>query len=134
MPMRRKFSREFKLEAVRLVRERGVSVAQACRDLDVAESVLRRWMRELAEAPASAFPGQGQLRAEQAEIAALRKEVARLKAARDLPQKRWPRSSRGSRHEVRLHREALPHLAGRLALRGAGGVSLRVPCLVEQAG
>ena len=132
--MRRKFSREFKLEAVKLVRERGVSVAQACRDLDVAESVLRRWMRELAEAPVSAFPGHGQMRSEQAEIAALKKEVARLKAERDLPQKRWPRSSRGSRHEVRLHREAPPHLAGFLALRGAGGVPLRLPCLAEQAG
>jgi transposase len=87
MPMRRKFSREFKLEAVKLVRERGVSVAQACRDLDVAESVLRRWMRELAEAPASAFPGHGQMRSEQAEIAALKKEVARLKAERDILKK-----------------------------------------------
>lgn len=38
----RKFNREFKLEAVKLVAERGVSVAQARRDLDVAESVLRR--------------------------------------------------------------------------------------------
>lgn len=85
--MRRKFSREFKLEAVKLVRERGVAVAQACRDLDVAGSVLRRWMRELAEAPASASPGQGQLRAEQAEIAALKKEVARLKAERDILKK-----------------------------------------------
>lgn len=113
--MRRKFSREFKLEAVRLVRERGVSVAQACRDLDVAESVLRRWMRELAEAPTSAFPGQGQMRSEQAEIAALKKEVARLKAERDIL-KRQPRSSRGSRHEVRLHREAPSHLAGIMAL------------------
>ena len=36
---RRSFSREFKLEAVRLVRERGVSVAQAARDLDVHENV-----------------------------------------------------------------------------------------------
>ncbi len=114
--MRRKFSREFKLEAVRLVRERGVSVAQACRDLDVAESVLRRWMRELAEAPTSAFPGQGQMRSEPAEIAALKKEVARLKAERDMPQQRQPRSSRGSRHEVRLHREAPSHLAGVMAL------------------
>ena len=85
--MRRKFSREFKLEAVKLVRERGVSVARACRDLDVAESVLRRWMRELAEAPASAFPGQGRMRSEQAEIAALKKEVARLKAERDILKK-----------------------------------------------
>ena len=34
---RRRFSREFKIEAVKLVRERGVSVAQAGRDLDVHE-------------------------------------------------------------------------------------------------
>lgn len=39
---RRKFGREFKIEAVRLVRERGVSVAQAARDLDVHESMLHR--------------------------------------------------------------------------------------------
>lgn len=42
MRTRRKFSREFKFEAVRLVRERGVSVAQAARDLDVHENVLRK--------------------------------------------------------------------------------------------
>ena len=48
---RRTFSREFKVEAVRLVTERGVAVAQACRDLEVAESVLRRWMREAAAVP-----------------------------------------------------------------------------------
>jgi predicted DNA-binding protein (UPF0251 family) len=35
---------EFKLEAVRLVRERGVSAAQAARDLDVHESLLRKWV------------------------------------------------------------------------------------------
>ena len=52
----RKFSREFKLEAVRLVTERGVTVAQACRDLELAESVLRRWMREATVAPVTAFP------------------------------------------------------------------------------
>ena len=60
---RRKFSREVEIEAVKLVTERGVSVAQACRDLDLAESVLRRWMRETAETPTSAFPGNGQQRA-----------------------------------------------------------------------
>lgn len=61
--VRRKFAREFKVEAVRLVTERGVAAAQAARDLDLAESVLRRWMRELTAAPAAAFPGNGQLRA-----------------------------------------------------------------------
>ena len=40
---RRKFSREFKLEAVRLVKERGVAVGQASRDLDLHENVLRKW-------------------------------------------------------------------------------------------
>lgn len=39
---RRTFSKEFKIEAVRLVTDRGVAVVQASRDLDVAESVLRR--------------------------------------------------------------------------------------------
>lgn len=43
---RRRFSKEFKTEAVRLVQGRGVAVVQASRDLDVAESVLRRWIRE----------------------------------------------------------------------------------------
>ena len=60
--VRRKFTKEFKFEAVKLVTERGVAVAQAARDLDLAESVLRRWMREAAAAPVTAFPGNGQQR------------------------------------------------------------------------
>lgn len=48
---RRKVSREFKLGAVKLVLERGVSVAQASRDLELSESVLRRRMREADAAP-----------------------------------------------------------------------------------
>jgi transposase len=42
---RRKYSREFKLEAVRLVKERGVAVAQAAGDLDLHENVLRKCIR-----------------------------------------------------------------------------------------
>lgn len=85
--MRRKFSREFKIEAVRLVTDRGVTVAQTARDLDVAESVLRRWIRELTATPTAAFPGNGQMRADLAEITALKKEVARLRAERDILKK-----------------------------------------------
>ena len=58
MGTRRQFSREFKLEAVRLVKDRGVTVAQASRDLDVHENVLRKWMRELTGDPRHAFPWQ----------------------------------------------------------------------------
>jgi transposase len=43
---RRKFSREFKIETVRLVGERGVSVAQASRNIDVNENVVRKWVKE----------------------------------------------------------------------------------------
>lgn len=84
---RRTFSREFKLEAVKLVRDRGVAVVQACHDLDIAESVLRRWIRESEADPRYAFPGQGQLRPEQQEIDRLRREVAKLKAERDILKK-----------------------------------------------
>lgn len=66
---RRKFSREYKFEAVRLVRERRAGVAQAARDLDVHESVLFKIIREFRP------------RADEA------REVAKLKAERDILKK-----------------------------------------------
>jgi transposase len=84
---RRSFSREFKLEAVRLVRDRGVSVAQAARDLDLHANMLRNWVRQFAADPGHAFPGQGQMKPEQAEIERLRREVQKLKAERDILKK-----------------------------------------------
>ena len=84
---RRRFDRAFKLEAVRLVRDRGVSVAQAARDLDLNENMLRRWVKELSADPQHAFPGQGQMKPEQLEIERLRREVIKLKAERDILKK-----------------------------------------------
>lgn len=84
---RRKFSREYKLEAVKLVREPGVTVAQAARDLDVHENVLRKWVREYGDDPSQSFPGKGQMKPEQLEIERLRREVAKLKAERDILKK-----------------------------------------------
>ncbi len=84
---RRKFTREFKLEAVRLVKDRGVSVAQASHDLDVHGTVLRSWVKAFAEDPQQAFPGHGQMKPEQAEIARLKREVTKLKAERDILKK-----------------------------------------------
>lgn len=84
---RRIFSREYKLEAVKLVRERGVTIAQAARDLDVHENVLRKWVREYGDDPSQSFPGKGQMKPEQLEIERLRREVAKLKAERDILKK-----------------------------------------------
>ena len=84
---RRKFTREFKLEAVRLIKEHGVSFAQASQDLSVHESQLRSWVKAFADDPQYAFPGQGQMKPEQAEIARLKREVTKLKAERDILKK-----------------------------------------------
>ena len=84
---RRKFTREFKLEAVRLIKKRGVSYAQASRDLSVHQSQLRGWVKALADDPQHAFPGPGQMKPEQLEIERLRREVNKLKAERDILKK-----------------------------------------------
>ena len=81
---RRQFTREFKLEAVRLIKQRGVSYAQASADLGVHPTQLRNWVKQLADDPQHAFPGQGQMKPEQLEIAQLKREVIRLKAERDI--------------------------------------------------
>lgn len=72
---RRLFNRGVKLEAVRLVRERGVCVVQASRDLHVGENVLRRWVTDCSADPAQAFPGQGQMKPKQLEIDRQRRQT-----------------------------------------------------------
>lgn len=84
---RRQFGREFKIEAVRLIKDRGVSVAQASRDLDVHENQLGKWVKLFSADPAQTFPGHGQMKPEQLEIEKLRREVAKLKAERDILKK-----------------------------------------------
>lgn len=84
---RRTFTREFKLEAVKLVRERGVTMAQAARDLGVHDHVLRRWVREYVADTHQAFPGQGQMKPDQLELERLRREIIKLKAERDILKK-----------------------------------------------
>ena len=91
---KRTFSPEFKLEAVKLVRERGVSISQAARDLGIHLNVLRAWLKAVDEDPRHPFPGQGQQRPEQAEIERLKKEVARLKMERDILKKAAVSSTR----------------------------------------
>ena len=84
---RRRFTREFKLEAVRLIRDRGVSYARASEDLKVHPTQLRNWVKAFVDDPQQAFPGQGQMKSEQPEIARLKREVIKLKAERDILKK-----------------------------------------------
>ena len=84
---RRRFTREFKLEAVRLIKDRGVSYARASEDLKVHPTQLRNWVKAYAEDPQQTFPGVGQMKPEQLEISRLKREVVRLKAERDILKK-----------------------------------------------
>ena len=84
---RRSFSREFKLEAVRMVTEGGHSMAQVARDLDIRRDMLRRWRRQLADDPEQAFPGVGQRKSRDEEVWRLRRQLERVTAERDILKK-----------------------------------------------
>ncbi len=84
---RRQYTREFKVEAVKLVTDGGVSIAQAARDLDISQSVLQRWKRQFKSDPVHSFPGQGHLKPEAEELRRLRLENARLRQERDILKK-----------------------------------------------
>jgi len=84
---KRVFSREFKLEAVKLVKERGVSKSQAARDLGIHANVLRKWVTDYEADVGQAFPGRGKMGADDAEVARLRRELAKTKTERDILKK-----------------------------------------------
>ncbi len=81
MSSRRKFSDEYKREAVRLVAEPGVTLSQVGRELGINAGLLGRWCRDSSANGAAAFPGQGKPRDE--EMASLKRELTRVKKERD---------------------------------------------------
>jgi transposase len=84
MKERRRFSREFKLAAVKKVVEDGMSVAEVSRDLGLSENLLHTWKRKLIEAGAvSAAPADSP----EEELQRLREENRRLKMERDILKK-----------------------------------------------
>ena len=83
---RRRFSRQFKQDAVNLVTEQEYSVAEAARNLDINANMLSRWKRELAD-DSEAFRGNGKLSAEQEEIRRLKRELNKARMERDILKK-----------------------------------------------
>ncbi len=84
---RRSFTTEFKHEAVKLVRERGMTVSQAAKDLGLHVNVLRAWVRDAKTNGTQAFPGRGKQRPDDAEVSRLRRELAKTQAERDILKK-----------------------------------------------
>ncbi len=84
---RRQFDREFKLRAVQMIKDQGLSVVQVCRDLDLGETAVRRWMAQF-DAERGGQSGIGKpLTAEQQRIRQLENENRQLRQDNDLLKK-----------------------------------------------
>ena len=81
---RRKFTREFKLSAVKLVNEQGYSVAEAAKSLGVDSNSVRGWVQKFSDQEGLAPTGEGALKAE---IRRLRRENAQLLMEREILKK-----------------------------------------------
>ena len=80
---RRRFSREFKVEAVRLASEEGVPISQVARDLGIGDGILRKWKQQYEEDPTHAFGGAGRVAPRDEELVRVKRELARVKRERD---------------------------------------------------
>lgn len=80
MTTRKKYPKEFKLDAISLVLEQGYSRSKAARSLDTNANMLCRWIKEYQSVDGQAFLGNGTLTPEQA-------ENRRLKMEKDIPKR-----------------------------------------------
>ncbi|MBU4321115.1 MAG: transposase [Nitrospinae bacterium] len=83
----RKFDRQFKEEAVRLMTEGGRSVTDVAHGLGIHENLLHTWKRKHKEDPADSFPGKGHLKPQDEEFKRLQKENSNLKEDREILKK-----------------------------------------------
>ena len=84
---RRSYDKEFKLSAVKMITEGGMSLMQVSRDLGVNENSLHKWKKDYLSDQQNAFPGKGNLKPEQEELRKKDREIARLTMERDILKK-----------------------------------------------
>ena len=84
---RRSYDKEFKLSAVKMITEGGMSLIQVSRDLGVNENSLHKWKKDYLSDQQNAFPGKGNLKPEQEELRKKDQEIARLTMERDILKK-----------------------------------------------
>jgi transposase len=87
MAARKKYSKEFKLDAISLVTDPGYTRVEAARSLGIQANMLGRWVKEQQIGDGQAFRGNGKLTPEQAEIRQLKEENRRLKMEKDILKK-----------------------------------------------
>ncbi len=84
---RKRFTREFKIETVKLVTDSDSSVNEIATDLGIHPNTLYKWVRLYPEKPQEAFPGSGHVTSDAETIRQLKRENERLKMERDILKK-----------------------------------------------
>ncbi len=87
MTTRKKYTKEFKLDAVSLVIDQDYSRTEAARSLDINANMLGRWVKECQAGDGQSFRGNGKLSPEQEEIRKLKTQVKRLQMEKDILKK-----------------------------------------------
>jgi len=100
MKPRKKYSKEFKLDAVSLVTDQGYTRIEAARSLDICAQMLGRWVKEHQTGDDQAFRGNGKLTPEQEEIKKLKAQIKRLEMEKDILKNR-SRATTSHRIETR---------------------------------
>lgn len=84
---RRRFTREFKIETVRLLTGSDQPVVEVAEDMEIHPNTLYKWVRQYGDNPEDAFPGKGKQASDAAELSRLRRENQRLRMERDILKK-----------------------------------------------
>jgi transposase len=84
---RKNHSKQFKIDAVKLITEQGYKASEAARNLGINPSSLRRWKKEFEVNNDHAFPGKGHMTPEKEELNQLRKENKQLRMEREILKK-----------------------------------------------
>lgn len=127
MGQRRRFTPEFKRQAVQLLNAGQRPAAEIARELGIPRNRLYKWQKEVA-AHGGAFPGSGRQAEPAAELARLRRELARVTEERDII-KKPPRTLRGSPREACVYPDSGTAPSRDAPLCGPGRESQRLLCL-----
>jgi transposase len=84
---RKSFTREFKIETVKLVTDSDLTVVEVAEDLGIHPNTLYKWIRQFGDNPEEAFPGKGKQTSEAEQLRLLKREVQRLRMERDILKK-----------------------------------------------
>jgi len=87
---RKQYDREFKINAIKLVLEQGMSTQQVSEDLGVGYSTLGKWISDYQQDPKHAFPGKGYMKPAESELHQLRKRLRDVELERDILKKAIP--------------------------------------------